>query len=288
MKDMRAYYYIRFPEGKPKAITLSYDDGVFEDVRFIELMKQYGFKGTFNLSYNRIPADHTIPEGKKHRKLTAEEIREVYTPDCTEIAMHSFNHRSLASVQTSEVMYEIIEDRKGWEMFLGKIVRGMAYANGSFDGPSLDILRLAGVTYARTTKQTEKFDLPTDWLCLESTCKHTNPRLMELADQFANMEVKKDAQLFYLWGHTYEFEDDNNWEVIENFFRRMSGLDDVWYATNGEIYDYVQAYHHLQYSADGEWVHNPSCTDVWVGKFIKRINDGETICIPAGNTIKLS
>ena len=119
MKDMRAYYYIRFPEGKPKAITLSYDDGVFEDVRFIELMKQYGFKGTFNLSYNRIPADQTIPEGKNHRKLTAEEIREVYTPDCTEIAMHSFNHRSLASVQTSEVMYEIIEDRKVLEKASG-------------------------------------------------------------------------------------------------------------------------------------------------------------------------
>ena len=33
---------MRFPGGKPKAITLSYDDGVAEDIRFIELMKQYG------------------------------------------------------------------------------------------------------------------------------------------------------------------------------------------------------------------------------------------------------
>lgn len=282
MKDLRTYYYMRYPDGKPKAITLSYDDGVAEDIRFIELMKKYGFKGTFNLSYNRIAENKEIPAGKRHRKLTAEEIRKVYTPDCTEIAMHSFNHRSFGTIPASEVMYEIVEDRKGWESFWGKIVRGMAYANGSYNDDAVDVLRIVGVTYARTTLQTENYDLPTDWLRMKTTCRHKNPRLMELAEEFAALKVEKYAKWFYLWGHTYEFEDDQNWDVIENFFKRMSGLEDVWYATNGEIYDYIQAYNNLQYSADGAWIYNPSAKDVWLES-----NKGDLICIRAGDTFKL-
>ena len=39
-----------FPQGKPKALTLSYDDGVTQDERLIALMKKYGIRGTFNLN----------------------------------------------------------------------------------------------------------------------------------------------------------------------------------------------------------------------------------------------
>lgn len=272
---------MRFPGGKPKAITLSYDDGVTEDIRLIELMKQYGFKGTFNLSYNRISEKPEYLPGKKHRRMTAEEIRQTYDPEYTEIACHSFNHRSLALIPASEVLYEIAEDRKGWEEFTGKIIRGFAYANGSFNDEAVECLRLAGIAYARTTLQTEGFDLPEDWLRLKTTCKHRNPRLMELADEFAEMQVVKQPKWFYLWGHAYEFDDDNNWELIEGFFRRMSGLEDVWYATNIEIYDYIKAYEQLQYSADGNWVYNPTATELWM-------SDGkEDYCIRPGATMEL-
>ena len=33
------YHFMRFPEGKPKAITLSYDDGMSQDIKLVELMK---------------------------------------------------------------------------------------------------------------------------------------------------------------------------------------------------------------------------------------------------------
>ena len=32
------YNYLRFPEGKAKAITLSYDDGSKDDIRFLEII----------------------------------------------------------------------------------------------------------------------------------------------------------------------------------------------------------------------------------------------------------
>lgn len=42
--------FLRFPEGKTKAVTLSYDDGVEQDIKLVEMMTDYGFYGTFNLN----------------------------------------------------------------------------------------------------------------------------------------------------------------------------------------------------------------------------------------------
>lgn len=56
--------------------------------------------------------------------------------------------------------------------------------------------------------------------------------------------------MFYLRGHGYEFDNDNNWEVIERFAQYAGGRDGIWYATNIEIYDYVKAYKSLQTSYD--------------------------------------
>ena len=45
--------------------------------------------------------------------------------------------------------------------------------------------------------------------------------------------------LFYLWGHSYEFDDDDNWDTIEKFLQKAGCRDDVWYATNIEVYDCI-------------------------------------------------
>ena len=47
---MMANLIMRFPGGKPKALTLSYDDGVEQDVKLIEIAEKYGIKGTFNIN----------------------------------------------------------------------------------------------------------------------------------------------------------------------------------------------------------------------------------------------
>lgn len=69
--------------------------------------------------------------------------------------------------------------------------------------------------------------------------------------------------MFYLWGHAYEFNNNDNWQVIEEFAKYMGGREDVWYATNGEIYDYAKAFESLQFSVDGKYVYNPSAQEVF-------------------------
>ncbi len=43
--------------------------------------------------------------------------------------------------------------------------------------------------------------------------------------------------MMYVWGHSYEFTNQNNWELMEDFCKLVGGRDDIWYATNIEIVD---------------------------------------------------
>ena len=86
--------------------------------------------------------------------------------------------------------------------------------------------------------------------------------------------------LFYVWGHSFEFPRDNNWERFEDFCKAASGDPDVWYATNIEIYDYVMALRALRFSADRTMVYNPTATDVWIDV------EKQTVHCPAGKITK--
>jgi len=67
-----------------------------------------------------------------------------------------------------------------------------------------------------------------------------------------------------VWGHSYEFDQDGNWELIESFWRYIGGRPDNWYATNIEIRDYMEAFERLQFTADCRIVRNPSAASVWI------------------------
>ena len=50
--------FMRFPGGRSKALTLSYDDGVRQDRRLLEIMKKHSLRGTFNIN-----SEGYAPEG---------------------------------------------------------------------------------------------------------------------------------------------------------------------------------------------------------------------------------
>ncbi|MEJ0000406.1 MAG: hypothetical protein WDO13_15365 [Verrucomicrobiota bacterium] len=61
---------------------------------------------------------------------------------------------------------------------------------------------------------------------------------------------RSQLRLLYVWGHSYEFDRDKNWELIEQFGAKVGGRDDIWYATNIEIVDYCEALRRVEFSAD--------------------------------------
>ena len=257
--------YMRFPEGKVKALTLSYDDAVEQDIRFIDILNSHGLKCTFNINSGLYAPEGTVyPEGQIHRRMTEAQATKLYTNSGHEVAVHAYTHPFLENLTPSAVAIEILRDRETLEAQFGGVVRGMAYPYGTYSDSVVEVLKNCGIVYARTTKSTEKFDIPTDWLRLPATCHHTNKRLMELAKAFAETEYIRTPKLFYLWGHTYEFEDSNNWNVIEEFAEYIGGRDDIWYATNIEIYEYIDDYKRLIFSADGKRVKNPTARTLYL------------------------
>lgn len=270
--------YLVFPEGKSKALTLSYDDGVNTDIRMIELMEKYGIKCTFNLNGGRFGAEGEVQVG---RRLPKSMVKTVYTHPLCEVATHSYTHAAYNHLPESVIMSEILDDRRELEKMFGCVVRGHAYPYGCYNDSVIDILKKAGIVYARTVESHRTFKLPDDWLRWGATCHHNEPKLMELADKFTNEPVglNSDGWLFYLWGHTYEFPKHNNWNVIEEFFERISQSNDIWFATNMEVYEYVTAWRGLVYSADGGCVYNPSAQDLWVKQ------GGKIVHVPAGETV---
>ena len=260
---MKRNLFMRFPGGVHKALTLSYDDGVEQDIRFVETINKYGLKCTFNINSGSFaPEGKVYKEGTIHRRMTKNACVELYKNGGHEVAVHGHTHPWLEKLPPSGVAYEIIRDREELEDAFGCIVRGMAYPYGTYNDDVVRVLADCGIVYSRTTKSTEKFDIPTDWLRMPATCHHICPRLMELAKQFVEYD-KNDPKLFYLWGHTYEFEERDNWNVIEEFAEYMGGREDIWYATNIEVYEYIEDFKRLVFSADMRKVKNPTARDLW-------------------------
>lgn len=69
----------------------------------------------------------------------------------------------------------------------------------------------------------------------------------------------------------------------------MGGREDIWYATNLEIVDYMNAARGLIYSADGTTVYNPHALDVWIRKLSDTSPElSEAVRVPGGATVSLS
>ena len=272
--------YLRFPGGKAKALTFSYDDGVVEDKRLAELFYKKGLKCTFNLNSGLIPTTDEDNKGRKHPKLTWDELRELFISEQFEVACHSATHPLLTSCADSVVLDEVLSDRKALEENFSRVVKGMAYPYGPTDDRVVSLLKSAGIVYSRTVTSTRDFSIPTEWLKWNPTCHHNSPDMEKLIEQFLSAKVARDAKVFYIWGHSYEFTDNDNWQIIEDIAEKLSGRDDIFYSTNMGIYKAVENFKRLEFSADGKTVYNPSCEPVWAAKpncEAFKIEPGETL-----------
>ena len=270
-------FFIRWPGFRKKALTLSYDDGVVQDKRLAQIMDQHGIKGTFNLDGSRY-SENPKPILKR-ASLNRAEALALYNTPSREVALHSYTHPFLEQLPGGNAAYEVIKDREALEEMFGCIVRGMAYPMGSYDDDLVQTLRQCGVAYARTIKSTFGFDLPADWLRWHPTCHHRSAKMPELRDKFLEAQIAhRPSQLFYLWGHSYEFDEDDNWNLIEEFCEKMGGRDDIWYATNMDIYEYLTAAQSIVASADGRRLYNPTAMTLYLETETEQIllQPGET------------
>ncbi len=257
-----------FPQGKKKVLTFSYDDGPIHDKRLVSIFNEYGMKGTFHLN-----SAFTENDGKVHR----DEFGTVYAGH--EISCHGKTHPFEDQIPLQSVIEDVRDDRIALEAAAGYPVYGMSYPFGTFSEPVKNALRALGIVYCRTVKATRSFHyFPDDFLEWHPTAHHRE-NIAEIGEAF--LKNPYGLKLLYIWGHSYEFNNANNWNVIEAFCKQMSGKEDIWYATNMEIYEYMQASKRLIISMNGEMIRNPSAMPVWIAgpKGVAEIPGGATVVL---------
>ncbi|MBQ8732641.1 MAG: polysaccharide deacetylase family protein [Oscillospiraceae bacterium] len=280
---------MRYPEGREKALTFSYDDAPVQDEKLVKLFLESGVKGTFNLSPDFFGKTCVDPPHQSWMDL--ESVKRTYTGTGMEVALHGYTHGELPMMDDAAMLWEILLNRKVLEDLFDCRVSGFAYPQGAVDARTERRLADAGVDYARiATAGSESFQaIPDNWYRWEGTAHHGHPRLMELAEQFMTARATtfpwyhtSEPMLFYVWGHSYEFWASDNWWIMEKFLDRISGHPgEIWYATNLEIFRYTKAFQSLQYSVERGIVYNPSGCAVWL------LKDEKTYCVEPGKELIL-
>lgn len=217
-----------------KALTFSYDDGIEQDRKLVEIFNKYGMKATFNLNTGiQTPESNFEIEGVYINRMKQEGLEELYKGH--EIATHGLTHAAPTGMTKEQLDEEFLTDMSNIERIYGTYPVGMAYAYGCVDDEVVKYLKSIGIKYGRTVEASHSFEIPKEPLKLKATCHHDDDMLFELAEKFLKAEPKENEQmLFYVWGHSYEFDVNNNWDRMEEFCKMMSGKADIFYGTNRE------------------------------------------------------
>ena len=227
-------------QNKKKAITFSYDDGITQDIRLIELLNKYNLKCTFNLNSQLLSKKGMlIREGQRisHYKVHPEDVKDIY--DGHEVAAHTLTHPNLTQCDDKEIIRQVETDRLHLSDLVGYEVVGMAYPGGGVnnnDRVAELIKNHTGIQYSRTIMLSNSFDLQNDLYRFKPTAFHLDfDNIMQLGREF--IELKPDTpKVFYIWGHSYEMDyGADYWVKLEEFFQLISNKDDIFYGSNKEV-----------------------------------------------------
>ena len=226
-----------------KYFTLSFDDGITQDSRIIEILKKYDmYCATFNIntglcgaSWDWVAGAVGCP-GLTHIRFTEKELKSgIY--DGFEVAVHTLTHPSLTDLSDSAVISEVGDDAKNIKKICGTAPVGMAYPGGNYYNDHIIrlILENTDIRYARTVTSTGKFTLPEYFMEWNPTCSFTEGNAKLLLKKLLRKECTEDM-LFYVWCHGYELDAYDKWDEFEEFIKAVSEAEDIVKVTNGEFY----------------------------------------------------
>ncbi len=215
-----------------KAVTFSYDDGISQDKRLVELLNQYGLKATFNLNTGIQSEESRFEiEGVSIHRMNQEDIGDLY--EGHEVAVHGLTHAAPVDMSFENMEEEFGKDRDNITRLYGEVPVGMAYSYGAYNENAVNFLIQRGFKYGRTVESTHDFLLPENPILLKPTCHHNDEKIFELIAKFLNEEPEEGKKwLLYIWGHSYEFDVNHNWDRIEKICQLLSGKEDIFYGTN--------------------------------------------------------
>ncbi len=228
-----------------KFVTFSFDDGIEQDIKFVEQLNKYGFKATFNINTGiQTRANSWVNEGVEIHRMNIDGLKDLYAGH--EVAVHTLTHPFLEKLDDETIYNEIYYDKKNIEEWFGKEVVGMAYPYGTYDERVIKIARDLGIKYARTAGTSMKFSVPENLMKYSGTCHFSNSEIFRLIDDFEALPEKTDGgengsgnvderRILYIWGHTYEFDVLKKWDFLTELFERLKTVN-AEFVTNREAF----------------------------------------------------
>ena len=239
-----------------KYFTMSFDDGITQDLRIIQILKKYDMPCTFNINtglygvnWSAWLSEAVASPGLQHVRFTKAQLQTgIYNG--FDVEVHTLEHPDLAASYAqygrSYVVNQVKQDEDNITGLTGIRPVGMAYPGGlessTSDAVIRAILENSSVRFARlavNAKKPYKFEFPEYWMMWYPTASIGGgmAALNSLADAFIAAEPADGDLLFYVWGHGYELDQFGLWDAFEAFVKRMSEQEDIVFVTNAELYE---------------------------------------------------
>jgi hypothetical protein len=233
-------------------ITTSWDDGHPLDLHVAELLAKHGIRGTFY-----------VPKSAEHGTMTVAQVREL--GHAFELGAHTLHHVVLTSATEQQAWQEIAGSKSWIEDNTGSPCPLFCPPKGRYAGQHLKMIRRAGYLGLRSTELVS-LDFPrrqAGLLVMPTTLQaYPHPLLA-----FAKNAIKRAAfgsfwrfvvhgrstdwpalalpllqrslkcgGVFHLWGHSWELQQTDQWQRLDEVLRFMSWLvNQAPSLTNGQI-----------------------------------------------------
>lgn len=228
-----------YPYGKRKAVNFTYDDGVLQDVRLVQLLNRYGLKGTFNLNSELMEREFEwIHEsGMVVKRLSPPAVRYLYAGH--EVASHTQTHPYMHDKSEAEIMQELSGDKRRLEELLGREVAGFAVPFDYYDEQIAGCVRASGFEYGRMSEESGCYDPWQKRYFWRAGIFHLSPGLDHYVDGF--LHSKEELALCQIVGHSYDLDAENLWDRMETIFRQIADDEDTLPMTHIELVRYLEA-----------------------------------------------
>ena len=139
-----------FKNGVDKALTFSYDDGLPTDIRLAGIFDRNGLKATFNINSGLsacaegVPLPETLTKSNMWTRTSLTALKETFANSSHEIALHGTKHYHPEELDEKGAEEEFASDKAALEQVFGKVVRGCAYAFGTYGDAARNELRKLG------------------------------------------------------------------------------------------------------------------------------------------------
>ncbi len=260
-----------YPNGKAKAFNITYDDGVTQDIRFVELLNKYNLKGTFNLNSQLMKEEFrwVHETGMVVKRIPVDKVVNLYKKH--EVASHTLTHPYMHDMGKAEIMYQLSEDKKNLEQIFNQKISGFAVPFSYYSPLIAECAKECGFEYAICSDESYTYTPPQDYYWWAAGAFHLNPQWRCFAEEFFATDA--ELALCQIVGHSYDLDAENMWEEMESFFSRIAKDDCIESMTNIELVRYLKAIRNA--TVTDHYIENNSDARLWFS-----IN-GETVCVSA-------